>query len=131
MNFLTQHNLQGRDQAGNMKLTVYLAVVLLSISYQKAHGLPLLGLDEEHKVKDVRRQTIQNPRANTAPVDLGQFIHGYVNEIYMKLTGPTQLPLDYQMTKANTIRSYENRVEGKLAINKNKHTTECVYDIML
>lgn len=114
-----------------MKLTVYLAVVLLSISYQKAHGLPLLGLDEEHKVKDVRRQTIQNPRANTAPVDLGQFIHGYVNEIYMKLTGPTQLPLDYQMTKANTIRSYENRVEGKLAINKNKHTTECVYNITL
>jgi len=98
-----------------MELTLYLAVVLLVISYQKVHGLPILSLAEEHHtVKDVRRHAIRNSPANTAYVNLDQSIHGYVNEIYMKLTGPTQLPLDYQMTESNTMRSYENRAEGKL-----------------
>ena len=33
----------------------------------------------------------------------------------MKLNGPTPLPFYYQMTEANTMRSYENRAEGKSA----------------
>jgi len=95
-----------------MKFTFCLAIalqLLLVISYQKAYSLPILGLDKDHDhtMKHTRRDATQEPASE-------QSIHGYVNEIYKKLNGPSPLPLDYQMTEANTIRFYENRAEGKL-----------------
>ena len=117
-----------------MKLSVYLVVVpqlLLAFSCPKAYSLPISDLDKEHHiVKDVRRDANQDPSANSGSVNLDQSIHGYVNEIYMKLSGPTPLPLDYQMTEANTIRSYENRAEGKSS-NTKKNAPMNVYIVYM
>jgi len=103
------------------KFSVCLTVLLLTISYYTVHSVPIRHVVEEQQpVKVTRRETLKNTDSNLqekfARELANAILPSYLKDLYMRFTFPAGSSLKMKEQKnaeANTIRSYENQVNGK------------------
>ena len=110
----------------DMKFSVYLFVLLLTISYFTVHSVPIRYMVEEQQpVKVTKRET----NLDTKKIDdsimmlkTTEFAHelantslsNYLKDLYVNFSFPIGPAIKDQMIiPANTIRSYENEANSK------------------
>ena len=111
-----------------MKFSVYLFVLLLTISHFTVHSVPIRHMVEEHQsVKVIRRKTnLDTKKTDDSILKANEFAHelanaslsNYLKDLYVNFSffsGPTNPLKDQKIIAANTIRSYENQVNSKLS----------------
>ena len=116
-----------------MMFSVCLIVLLLAISHFTVHSVPIRDMVEEQQpVKVTRREDNADPMNIQENLEAREFTHeltsaalpSYLKDLYANFNFPSKSRntlKNQKLAEANTIRSYENKANGKLFIKGSAH----------
>ena len=109
-----------------MKFSVCLIVLLLTISHFTVHSVPIRHV-EQQPVKVARREANSDSENVDGNLEMNEFarelanatLPSYLKDLFVNFNFPSEPAhtlKDQKMTKANTIRSFENQAMGMCAV---------------
>ena len=108
-----------------MMFSVCLIVLLLAISHFTVHSVPIRDMVEEQQlVKVTRREDNADPMNIQENLEAREFTHeltsaalpSYLKDLYANFNFLSRSRNIQKLAETNTIRSYENKANGKLFI---------------
>jgi len=113
-----------------MMFSVCLIVLLLAISHFTVHSVPIRDMVEEQQpVKVTRREDNADPMNIQENLEAREFTHeltsaalpSYLKDLYANFNFLSRSRNIQKLAETNTIRSYENKANGKLFIKGSAH----------